>query len=634
MQPVEVLKKYWGYDSFRPLQDKIIASVLNGNDTLALLPTGGGKSICFQVPALCLDGICIVVSPLIALMKDQVENLNKRGIKAIAIYSGITYNELDVALDNCVYGNIKFLYLSPERLMNDMVQMRIQKMKVNLFAVDEAHCISQWGYDFRPPYLTIADIRELHPNVPVLALTASATNEVANDIQDKLLFRKKNIFRLSFERKNLNYVVLLEDDKNKKLLDILQKVAGTAIIYVRNRRKTQEIADFLIQNNITADYYHAGLPAAQRNAKQESWINNSRRVIVATNAFGMGIDKPNVRSVIHVDLPDNLEAYYQEAGRGGRDEKTAYAVILYNHNDIAELQKRTDQNFPPLSQIRLVYKAICNFLQIPLDGGAGISYDFDLAAFARTYDFNAFMVMACLKMLELENMLSLSESFYIPSRVKIIMSHNDFYNFQVLNPEFDILIKTLLRSYEGLYDNYVNINESEIAKRAGKPIDDVFKSLYRLKQINVIEYLPQTDKPQLLFLQERIPEKNIELSTEVYARRKERFKKRLESMVNYVTNEHQCRSVMLLNYFNEEQLYRCGICDYCRRRNKLEMNDVEYESLLTDVKHYLSIKPSSLHELLALLNRNNEEKSLHAIQWMIDNELIVYDNSNHLRLKN
>ena len=282
----------------------------------------------------------------------------------------------------------------------------------------------------------------------------------------------------------------------------------------------------------------------------------------------------------------------------------------------------------------LVYKAICNFLQIPLDGGAGISYDFDLAAFARTYDFNAFMVMACLKMLELENMLSLSESFYIPSRVKIIMSHNDFYNFQVLNPEFDILIKTLLRSYEGLYDNYVNINESEIAKRAGKPIDDVFKSLYRLKQINVIEYLPQTDKPQLLFLQERIPEKNIELSTEVYARRKERFKKRLESMVNYVTNEHQCRSVMLLNYFNEEQLYRCGICDYCRRRNKLEMNDVEYESLLTDVKHYLSIKPSSLHELLALLNRNNEEKSLHAIQWMIDNELIVYDNSNHLRLKN
>ena len=634
MQPHDILKKYWGYDSFRPLQESIINSVLNGNDALALLPTGGGKSICFQVPALCRDGICIVVSPLIALMKDQVENLNKRGIKSVAIYSGITMRELDIILDNCVKGDYKFLYLSPERLMSDMVQMRIEKMQVNLFAIDEAHCISQWGYDFRPPYLKIADIRPLKPNVPVLALTASATVEVVDDIQEKLLFKKKNAFRVSFERKNLNYVVLKEDDKQKKLLDILQKVPGTSIVYVRNRRKTQEIAFFLSQNNISADFYHAGLPHVQRNQKQENWIKNTTRVIVATNAFGMGIDKADVRTVIHMDLPDNLEAYYQEAGRGGRDEKVSYAIVLYNSIDILDLQKRIEQNFPPLQMIRLVYKAVCNYLQIPLGGGSGVSFNFDIGDFSRTYDLHAMQVTSCLKMLELENMITLSDAFFIPSRVKIIMSIIDFYNFQVTHPEHDLFIKTLLRSYEGLYDNYVNINESDIARRVNKTIEEVMKTLIYLKKIDVIEYLPQTDKPQILFLQERINEKDLILRDDVYANRKERFKKRLDSMISYVSNEHQCRSVMLLNYFNETQLYRCGICDYCRKRNKVELNDVEFEALMADVKLLLQPKPLSITELVRLLNRKSEEKTLNAIQWMIDNEILKFDNTNLLYLKN
>ena len=453
-------------------------------------------------------------------------------------------------------------------------------------------------------------------------------------LNKKLLFKKKNAFRVSFERKNLNYVVLKEDDKQKKLLDILQKVPGTSIVYVRNRRKTQEIAFFLSQNNISADFYHAGLPHVQRNQKQENWIKNTTRVIVATNAFGMGIDKADVRTVIHMDLPDNLEAYYQEAGRGGRDEKVSYAIVLYNSIDILDLQKRIEQNFPPLQMIRLVYKAVCNYLQIPLGGGSGVSFNFDIGDFSRTYDLHAMQVTSCLKMLELENMITLSDAFFIPSRVKIIMSIIDFYNFQVTHPEHDLFIKTLLRSYEGLYDNYVNINESDIARRVNKTIEEVMKTLIYLKKIDVIEYLPQTDKPQILFLQERINEKDLILRDDVYANRKERFKKRLDSMISYVSNEHQCRSVMLLNYFNETQLYRCGICDYCRKRNKVELNDVEFEALMADVKLLLQPKPLSITELVRLLNRKSEEKTLNAIQWMIDNEILKFDNTNLLYLKN
>ncbi|MEO8147842.1 MAG: ATP-dependent DNA helicase RecQ [Bacteroidia bacterium] len=628
----EALIQYWGFTHFRPMQEEIIQSVLDGNDTLALLPTGGGKSICFQVPALCLPGICIVVSPLIALMKDQVSNLNKRGIKAMNVISGMTAREVDVALDNCVFSNYKFLYLSPERLLSDMVQMRIERMKVNLFAVDEAHCISQWGYDFRPSYLKVADIRKYHPQIPVLALTATATSVVRDDIQEKLLFKKKNIFVKSFERKNLSYVVFDEDDKQKRMLDILKKVSGSAIVYCRNRRRTQEVAQYLTMNNIKADFYHAGLKTDMRSTKQEAWINNSLRVMVATNAFGMGIDKPDVRTVIHLDVPDNLEAYYQEAGRGGRDEKTAYAVLLYNRFDIDELKNRVTQNFPELKIIQTIYQALSNFLQIPVEGGEFNTYEFDLNAFCNQYNLNAYTVTAVLKILELDELITLSDAIFIPSRIKIKIQSFDLYNFQVQNPQYDHFIKTLLRSYEGLFDTYTNIHEGEVSKRAGVTIHETMNTLRYLSKADVIEYLPQTDKPQLQFLHARIPAKDLQISRETLELRKQRYIKRMQAIINYVSQNHQCRSMMLLDYFDEKVLHRCGVCDYCRERNKLDLNDVEFENITMQIKEKLNGSSLTIEELIGSLNFKHDEKLLAVINWMIDQEKLKLNSNSKLEL--
>lgn len=632
MTPREVLLQYWGFSHFRPMQEQVILSVLEGNDTLALLPTGGGKSICFQVPALCNEGICIVVSPLIALMKDQVSNLNKRGIKAMNIISGMNAREVDVALDNCVHGAYKFLYLSPERLQSDMVKMRIEKMTVNLFAVDEAHCISQWGYDFRPSYLHISEIRNLHPKVPVIALTATATTDVIEDIQLKLEFKKPNVFVQSFERKNLSYVVFNEDDKQQRMLSILQKVPGSAIVYCRNRRKTQETAEHLYRNNISADFYHAGLNAALRTTKQEAWIANKTRVIVATNAFGMGIDKPDVRTVIHLDVPDNLEAYYQEAGRGGRDEKTAYAILLYNQSDINEMDLRVIQNFPAIDIIQNVYQALCNFLNIPYDSGTFETFEFDLHVFCTQYNLNAYAVTAVLKVLEMDELITLSDAIFIPSRIKFNMNNTDLYTFQVQYRQYDVFIKTILRSYAGVFDSYINIFEGELAKRCNCSPNEMITKLNELKRMEVLDYLPQTDKPQLQFLHNRIPKKDLQITKETLSIRKQRFLIRLQSIINYVSENHQCRSMILLRYFNEEMQHRCGVCDYCRKRNKLDLNDIEFENIMESIRKLLQKEMLSDDELLKQLQIKHDDKALAVINWMLDHEMIFINSSNKLEL--
>lgn len=627
----QVLTKYWGFSNFRPLQEDIIQSVLSGNDTLALLPTGGGKSICFQIPALSKEGICIVISPLIALMKDQVENLKKKGIKAMAIISGMSLHEVDVALDNCIFGDYKFLYLSPERLLSEMVRMRIEKMNVNLFAVDEAHCISQWGYDFRPPYMRIAEIRELHPDVPVLALTASAIPEVQKDIQQKLLFRKENIFQRSFERKNLSYLVLYDEDKYQKTITILNKVGGCSIIYVRNRRKTKEIADLLIKNKISADYYHAGLNTAIRHQKQNDWVNNKTRVIVATNAFGMGIDKPDVRTVIHLDLPDSLEAYYQEAGRAGRDEKAAYAISFFSESDKMEMERRLRLTFPSIEQIRNTYQTIANYLQIPTGTGGGVSYNFNIADFSNQYKLNPLVVFNCIKILELDDYVSLSDSVYLPSRIHFVVNNLELYKFQVEQPAYDHFLKTILRSYGGMFDDFVNISENEIATRAGIEVSQVIKNLNYLDKIKILNYISQTDQPQLVFTQPRVESNDVMISKEHLYNRKKRFIERADSVISYVRTLHKCRSMMLLNYFGEKTELRCGTCDYCRERNKLQLNDIEFSSITEKVRSLTIDRSMTLQHLITDLKIANDDKAIKAIQWLLDNDQLRYMEGNELK---
>ena len=445
----KILIKYWGYSHFRPLQEEIISSVLEGRDTLALMTTGGGKSVCYQLPALVKDGICIVISPLIALMNDQVEFLTRKGIRATMIHSSLTAYEIDIILDNCIHGNMKFLYVSPERLDTELFITRVQQMNVNLIAVDEAHCISQWGYDFRPAYMKIVELRKLFPEVAVLAVTASATPEVAKDIQQKLEFKKENLLRISFERKNLSYVVLKEEDKIARLLKIINNVKGSGIIYARSRRKAEEVAGMLKQKNITAEYYHAGLSFDERSKRQEAWLRDKIRVIASTNAFGMGINKANVRFVVHLDLPDSLEAYFQEAGRAGRDGKRAYAVLLYNETDRLNLERNMVQSFPEIADIKKMYSALCSFYNMLPGGGKGSTFDFSLNDFCSKYSLEPFLVISSIKFLEKENYLMITEGFYRPSRIHIIINQKDLYRYQVEAPAYDAFIKLLLRSYEG-----------------------------------------------------------------------------------------------------------------------------------------------------------------------------------------
>ncbi len=617
----EILIRYWGYSSFRPLQEDIILSVLDGKDTLALMPTGGGKSITFQVPALTMEGICLVITPLIALMKDQVENLIERGIKAIALHSGLTYDEINVALENAIYGNYKFLYISPERIDTEIFQVRLEKMKINLVAIDESHCISQWGYDFRPAYLQIARIRKVLPEVPFLAVTATATPEVVGDIQDKLKFREKNVLQKSFERKNLVYYVHHTENKIKSAQEIINSIRGTGVIYVRSRKKTQEIALQLKKAGVSADFYHAGLDSFSRERKQDEWKSNKTRIIVSTNAFGMGIDKPDVRFVIHMDLPDSLEEYFQEAGRAGRDEKKAFAVLLYNESDKLNIQKRLTSNFPDIAFIKNVYQAICNYYRIPVEGGKGTVHDFHLIEFCQNYGFHSVQTFSALKLLEKEGYIQLTDEANNPSRVHFLVNRDDLYKFQVSNLNFDGFIKLLLRSYSGLFNDYVKIDEHSLAKKSNISIDDVYSYLNKLKSLKIINYIPQKKSALLVFTDERIADKSVIISTENYKFRKQRYALRIGKVLEYAEEKEICRSQFLLNYFGQEGHTRCGQCDICKKRNELGISNYEFDIIKEEVIKALSVQLMDLETLVKQLpvDRN---KAITVIRWMIDNGFI------------
>ncbi len=628
----QILKKFWGYDSFRPLQENIIKSVIEGNDTLGLMPTGGGKSLTFQVPAMYMKGICLVITPLIALMKDQVEALRKTGIKALAVYSGMTSEEIDITLDNCIYGDYKFLYLSPERLGTEIFKARVVQMNINLITVDEAHCISQWGYDFRPSYLKISELRKTIPGVPVLALTATATQPVVEDIQSKLLFAKKNVLKTSFFRENLIYKLKKSEDKFGDIVKIAKILKGSGIIYVRSRKKSKEIFTLLKQNNISADFYHAGLKHELRAQRQLEWTNGTTRIIVATNAFGMGIDKPDVRFVIHADLPDSLESYFQEAGRAGRDQKKAYAVLLFNPSDKASVKKRILTNFPEIITIKRIYQALGNYLKIPIGGGKNISFDFNVADFALTFKFNINIIYSSLKILEHEGYIALTDELNNPSKVRFLLSRDDLYKFQVANADFDAFIKLMLRSYTGIFTEFVGIDEMLLAKRADVNIDIIFQYIKKLYNLKIIRYIPQKKTPQIIYTEERLDEKSLFISRETYKDRKERYIERLNSVLDYALRTNKCRSQILLEYFGEKNSERCGKCDVCEHQDEIELNENEFELIREEIKGIVNLEPVVLNSLIDKVPFK-EDKIITVIQWLLDNMYIAYNKDNKLYWK-
>ncbi|MCU0444733.1 MAG: RecQ family ATP-dependent DNA helicase [Microscillaceae bacterium] len=631
----QILQKYWGYSVFRPLQKEIIESVLAGNDTLALLPTGGGKSICFQIPALALEGMCLVISPLIALMKDQVEQLQKRDIAAEAIYSGMEWRMIDKVLDEAVNSKLKFLYISPERLKTAMFVERAKRMKISLLAVDEAHCISQWGYDFRPLYLDIAEFRHTIPQVPVIALTATATEIVKRDIQEKLQFNNpNNVFQKSFARENLSYSTFKVEDKERKMLDILQKVAGTAVVYVRNRRKTQEIAEFLQKNGISADYYHAGLSNQWRSNKQDNWLQNRTRVMVATNAFGMGIDKPEVRVVIHWDLPDSLEAYYQEAGRAGRDEKKAYAVALYHAQDLEDLNTRTLLNYPEADFVKTIYQALANYFHLPTGAGEYSSYDFDLAEFQRTFNFTGTQAFYALKLLESEGLIEFNESFHNPAQVMFTLGGRGLYEFQMKHPKAEPIIRVLQRIYgEGIQNHLVNISERSIAHYLQVSDSEIVKQLNRLQDYEVVVYSPVKEKAQITFLSPRYEVANLPLDLAKIEQRKQRDLAKIKAVKHYVEHPHRCRTQLLLEYFGEISDYTCGVCDNCLKKKKAAQTpEAEVGSHTEKISQILTAGALAPRILVQKLQPLPEKEALQIIRQMLDIGLLQYLEDGRLSL--
>ncbi|WP_093825334.1 RecQ family ATP-dependent DNA helicase [Spirosoma endophyticum] len=635
----QILQQFWGYPTFRPMQEDVVNTVLDRQDTLVLMPTGGGKSICFQVPTLAMKGVCIVVTPLIALMKDQVEQLRKRGIPAAAIYSGMHYREIDTTLDNCIYGNTKFLYVSPERLRTEIVIERVKQMTVCLLAVDEAHCISAWGYDFRPPYLQIAEFRQLIPDTPVIALTASATPDVQADILDKLALKSPDggppqIFRQTFARPNLSYSTILEESKENRLLRILQNVPGCAIVYVRSRKQTQHVAQWLTRQGISADFYHAGLTTQQRSEKQDAWIQDRTRVMVATNAFGMGIDKPDVHVVVHLDVPDSLEAYYQEAGRAGRDGQKAYAVMLYTNGDLENLRYRTEQLYQPVEMLRRVYQAVANYTAVPVGGGEFNSYDFDLSAFTNTFNLPPQETHYALKQLQLEGFIQLSENYYHPSRLALVLDNRQLYEFQVLNPRFDSFLKLLLRIYGGeLFTDFITISESTLARAFLMNQPEIVELLEQLNQRNVVIYEKQKDKPQLTYLTPRYDAPTLPINLQELNRRKELAMRKVQAATLYTEHATQCRTRLLQAYFGEKPGEACGICDNCLKKKR--STETEALAVREKVRDYVALANGpgvSPKQLSYHFAQTDAETLAQTVKQMLAEEEIKYNKGGNLTL--
>jgi ATP-dependent DNA helicase RecQ len=625
VNPKDILKSYWGYDEFRPLQHEIVNAVLAGDDTLALMPTGGGKSLCFQVPTLCMEGLCIVVTPLIALMKDQVEQLQRRKIKATAIYAGMSAKEIDLTLDNCIYGDFKFLYVSPERLQTSLFIQRAEKMKICLLAIDEAHCISQWGYDFRPPYLQIADFRERLKIDRMVALTATATPEIQQDIISQLRITEPNIYQKSFARKNLSYSAFNIENKKQKIVEILQRVEGSSIIYASTRKRTVEIAGWLYKQGVSTEFYHAGLSSIERNARQERWISGTTRVIVATNAFGMGIDKSNVRTVIHHDLPDCLEAYYQEAGRAGRDENKAYAVLLFNQQDIEEQTKRIEQSQVEIELVHRVYQALANMYKLAIGSGENTSFAFRYNEFTKNFNLPVIDTFHALKRLEDAGVLHMSEGIFQLSKLMITVSHKELYQFQVAHAQLDSLIKAMLRLYGGeLHTEFMDIKESEIANLARMSPADVIKGLEVLVQYGLIAYRKSNKDPQIDFLTPRMNPESLPISGSQLKKRRENALKLFDQMVKYATNKTSCRTRQFQHYFGEKTDQNCGTCDYCVRKKRTDPID---NDTLLDLIPEEGIK---ITQLVLKINLP-EELSIEKIQQLIDEEYLRLEGADLLK---
>ena len=622
--PSEVLKQHWGFDSFRPMQEEMILSVLGGNDTLALLPTGGGKSLCFQVPALCKKGICLVVSPLIALMQDQVSALKERGINALSLDSSLSFTQVDRALDNCVHGDVKFLYLSPERLKSELVRTRLSMMNVNLIAVDEAHCISEWGYDFRPPYLQVQEVRDILQNVPVLALTATATPTVVTDIQEKLGFKRINVLQRSFERKNLAYMVLHEQDTIGRIKKILGRVKGGSIIYVRNRKMTKQIAHQLFTAGISASFYHAGVSFEERKQRQADWVEGKTRVMVATNAFGMGIDKPDVRTVIHIGMPDSLEAYFQEVGRAGRDGEKAFGVALVKHADLDALNHRLNESFPPKETIVRVYERLSSYFQIAIGSGLDHYFPFDLIEFATRYDLDIKLVNDCISFLERAGYIIRPESHDPRPRMQFLASTEAVYQAKVADPIHEKVIETLFRSYGHLYEEEVPVNLSLVAKRTELSITMVEKVVNHLRHQQILSFEKPVGLPKINFVNGRQPSKHIQFPKSIYEDRLEVNRKRIESVIRFTQNQDFCRSQILLKYFGETDTKHCGHCDVCLSLNSQEVDESTFESVS---KRLLELTESGSFSINALENEIrtvSNKKLLRIVQIMLDNNLISY----------
>ena len=617
----QILEQYWGFNSFRAKQEAIINDVLAQKDTLALLPTGGGKSICYQVPALAMKGVCIVISPLVALMKDQVYQLQKRNIKAIALGGGLNQRELDIALDNCIYGNIKLLYLSPERLQSDIVRERIKKMKLSFIAVDEAHCISQWGYDFRPSYLQIAEIRELKPETPILALTATATKEVVKDIQEKLLFKKENIIQKSFKRANLAYMVLEENHKTDRVQKMLHKIKGSAIVYVRSRKRAYEFSTELNNLGISSLFYHAGLPTDERNENQDKWMNNKVRVMVATNAFGMGIDKPDVRLVVHLQSPNTTEAYFQEAGRAGRDGEKSFAVSLFQKSDLKNSIERFEENYPSSKEVRAIYQHLANFLQIAIGDGFEQTYDFELEGFSSHYKLNTSKCLKALNILEKENLIKYENFNNSPSTLHIISSSNSVINYKSPNSKKVELLQLILRLYPGVFDEPAEIKERNLAIKLNQNSSYIYKMLKQLDQENVLTYKQRTNSGKIIFSSARHNSSHVPISKSHFEERKSLLVNKLQSMNDYLSNTSYCRSRILLNYFGEQKTEDCGICDLCISKNT-DTNEFR-KTIREELLNRLKENPIDISTFIAGYSKIKEPVILEEINELLSEETLI-----------